>query len=702
MCFIAYKRTRLRLNFTVGLFALIIIGCSLLAACSGSPPLFKGINAIALPSGESDPPHYLALVIGNQDYAKDPLLHARKDAEDVAKLLEQRGYDVTLKTNLETEEDFLRAVQDFSNKLKRWDDAVALFYYSGHGMGVDRVNYLIPTGASVIDHLSAKTNAVNLDDVKDMLNVSKSRSGGKKKHHLRLMILDACRNDPFDEEERSRGSSSTRGGFAKVNYRVDGTIMFFSTSAGTTAKDGKERELNSPFADAFLQSAASGISFDRIAASVTRKVLEKTDYQQEPWVYASIREGGASFPLFPTKAPEADTPIHQEPPSLASTADPPPTLQLKPEMLYGTWIQTSTSAIGAGRYLFHDHISYDDTILYDKIYNGLYSRYARVGGNYARATNESPITWDLDDKKNIITIQLWTDVTDKGHRKRWTLIWELLSMDKVNGEMTFRSHVDGLESTDVITLSRCGGKSSYGENLTLCSDPKTEQTVNRVKANELLGATQPLQSDQGNISQKKHGDYDDSIVTPGKWYDLPPMPTGRRTVSVAAVNGKIYAIGGLAGDERINTVEEFDPLKRQWTNCGAPAPENACTPMPTKRSGTAVAVVGNEVYVLGGRSAPTKILANVEAYNVATNTWTIKRAMPSHRSGLTASNVNGKIYAIGGDWSAKNVEVYDPSSDTWSSRHPMLNQRESMAASVVGNKIYFFGGLSVKEKKCKS
>jgi N-acetylneuraminic acid mutarotase len=135
------------------------------------------------------------------------------------------------------------------------------------------------------------------------------------------------------------------------------------------------------------------------------------------------------------------------------------------------------------------------------------------------------------------------------------------------------------------------------------------------------------------------------------------MPTARNSPTVAAVNGKVYAIGGeYSPNTPYARVEEYDPSTNTWATK---------TSMQTARRGPAAAVVNNKIYVIGG--AAVSNLTTVEAYDPATNAWTTKASMPTARAYLGVAVVNNKIYAIGGINNSSaylaTVEEYDPILD---------------------------------------
>jgi hypothetical protein len=161
----------------------------------------------------------VALVVGNSEYKnlaklKNPI----NDANDVSNALKNLGFEVMTVTNA-TQSRLDRKLREFSVKLNT--AGVGLFYFAGHGIEVEKKNYLVPLQANISDKLSVKYNALSVDEVVDRMKSSKTR--------LNLVVLDACRNDPF-----SRG-----GGGLAVMPNAKGTLIAYATAAGSVAKDNR-------------------------------------------------------------------------------------------------------------------------------------------------------------------------------------------------------------------------------------------------------------------------------------------------------------------------------------------------------------------------------------------------------------------------------------------------------------------------------
>ncbi|MEM3378516.1 MAG: kelch repeat-containing protein [Candidatus Bathyarchaeia archaeon] len=167
-------------------------------------------------------------------------------------------------------------------------------------------------------------------------------------------------------------------------------------------------------------------------------------------------------------------------------------------------------------------------------------------------------------------------------------------------------------------------------------------------------------------------------ATENPWVSRAPMQQARAGLGVVAVNGKIYAIGGVGRNGFLATNEEYDPKTNTWASKA---------PMPTPRSAFGIAVYNNKIYCIGGYIKGGSTGVN-EVYDPTTNTWTTKASMPVPSLNLQANAVNGKIYLIGGSPNATLNQVYNPVNDTWEFKAPAPTAISSYASAVVDNKIY--------------
>jgi uncharacterized caspase-like protein len=217
----------------------------------------------------------IALVIGNSAYTSGPLKNPVNDATDMAAALQKLGFKVSLKknANLETME---RAIEDFGNQLKR--GGVGLFYYAGHGVQVNGVNYLIPVGAKLKKESDVRYKAVDAGRILD--EMSNANNG------MNIVLLDACRDNPFGKSFRSASR-----GLAIVSSSPSGTFISYSTSPGQVARDGEGR--NSPYTAALLKHIGEpGLSINDVFIKIRQNVRKDTG--QTPWELSSL-EGNFYF-----------------------------------------------------------------------------------------------------------------------------------------------------------------------------------------------------------------------------------------------------------------------------------------------------------------------------------------------------------------------------------------------------------------------
>ncbi len=212
----------------------------------------------------------LALVIGNANYREAPLKNPVNDARALAAKLRQLGFEVMLGENLQQRE-MTRLITSFGEKLA--GKGVGMFYYAGHGMQVKGRNYLLPVDARISSEASARSESVDLEQVLDQL----SNSGSQ----FNLVILDACRNNPF--ERRFRGST---GGLAQVDA-PKGTLIAFATAPGKVAMDGEGK--NGTYTTALLRTLAEpGLNVESVFKRVRSEVAKVTGDQQIPWESSSL------------------------------------------------------------------------------------------------------------------------------------------------------------------------------------------------------------------------------------------------------------------------------------------------------------------------------------------------------------------------------------------------------------------------------
>jgi hypothetical protein len=234
-----------------------------------------------------------ALVIGNSKYqAVTPLPNPIRDAEAVSAFLKSAGFDVTTAADL-GQVEMRRAVRDFAEKLSdKGENTVALIYFAGHGVQVDGENYLLPVDAKIGREADIPLEAVRFADVMNSLDRVRSK--------VRIVFLDACRNNPFDDGKAPRG-------LAIVNA-PEGSLVAYSTSPGATAEDGSGA--NSPFTAALMLSGRTpGAPIETTLKDVRLSVHKVTAGRQVPWEVSSLI---APFSFFPEGQAVAAAPRREQ------------------------------------------------------------------------------------------------------------------------------------------------------------------------------------------------------------------------------------------------------------------------------------------------------------------------------------------------------------------------------------------------------
>jgi uncharacterized caspase-like protein len=220
----------------------------------------------------------VALVIGNSRYANIGRLdNPINDAKLISAALKEAGFELVgdgPQLDLDKAE-LERAVQDFGDRLQGAD--VALFYYAGHGVQVRGANYLVPVNAN-----PTRETDVDFQMLDANLVLRQMESAGTR---LNLVMLDACRNNPF----AARGLRATGGGLAQMQA-PEGTLISFATEPGTVAQDGSDG--NSPYTKALAEIIRTpGLGIFDTFNQVGLKVKQSTGGAQRPWLSSSPIEG---------------------------------------------------------------------------------------------------------------------------------------------------------------------------------------------------------------------------------------------------------------------------------------------------------------------------------------------------------------------------------------------------------------------------
>src|SRR5215213_9642289 len=243
----------------------------------------------------------VALVIGNSRYEAAPLKNPVNDANLVAATLREIGFDVISRTDVNLREMQL-AVREFSRKIQ--NGSVGLFYYAGHGMQSGGRNFLIPVSAQIEVEGDVVLEALDLNSVLEQMGMAQNR--------LNIVILDACRNNPFTRSFRS-GSQ----GLAQVNAPA-GTFIAYATAPGQTASDGKGQ--NGLYTQELIANLrAPGLPIEEVFKRVRVQVKQKSNGVQIPWDASSLEgsfffvpgAGGAATP--PSVAGATQPPVYTQP-----------------------------------------------------------------------------------------------------------------------------------------------------------------------------------------------------------------------------------------------------------------------------------------------------------------------------------------------------------------------------------------------------
>ena len=237
----------------------------------------------------------VAFVVGNSNYQNVvALANPANDAAAITEMFRMAAFSVVESRRDLKNAEMRRALRDFTEKAR--DADIAVIYYAGHGIEVDGTNYLVPVDAVLERDTDAYDEAISLDRILQAIEPAKQ---------LRLVILDACRDNPFAKTMKRTVSSRSLGrGLAGVEPSRPNTLIAFAAKGGSTASDGDSK--NSPFTAALLKYLVRpGLELGKAFRLVRDDVMNATDNKQEPFVYGSLGGNDVALVPAPTLPPPA-------------------------------------------------------------------------------------------------------------------------------------------------------------------------------------------------------------------------------------------------------------------------------------------------------------------------------------------------------------------------------------------------------------
>ncbi|NCR58790.1 MAG: peptidase C14 [Microcystis aeruginosa LL13-06] len=260
------KPQLLKLCLILSLFPLIFS----LVSCQNQQPQDRGITITTNQSQSQQKQRRTALVIGNASYQDNPLKNSINDAEAMANALKDVGFDVILLENADLKQ-IENAIDTFHHQLKA--GGVGLFYYAGHGIQVDGENYLIPVNAKLDVAEDVRYEAIPVGKVLARMEDAANQ--------MNIVILDACRNNPFARKWRS-----SQRGLAPIQS-ARGALIAFATEPGGVAADGEgENGLYTSFLLKHLKTP--NLDVELMFKRVREDLVQATQNKQVPWEYSSL------------------------------------------------------------------------------------------------------------------------------------------------------------------------------------------------------------------------------------------------------------------------------------------------------------------------------------------------------------------------------------------------------------------------------
>jgi uncharacterized caspase-like protein len=280
----------------------------------------------------------VALVIGNSAYQHaTKLANPANDAAAVTEMFRRAQFEVVESRRDLNNAEMRRALRDFSDKSR--DADMAVIYYAGHGIEIDGQNYLLPVDAELARDTDAYDEAVSLDRVLQVIEPAKK---------LRLVILDACRDNPFARTmKRTVASRSLGRGLAGVEPGKPNTLIAFAAKGGSTAEDGSGG--NSPFTTALIKHLTTpGLDLRKAFGLIRDDVIKATGNRQEPFVYGSLGGSDVALVPLPAAAPPASVSQPAANPQAEIRRDYELALQLNNRQAWDLFLQTYPSGFYAG------------------------------------------------------------------------------------------------------------------------------------------------------------------------------------------------------------------------------------------------------------------------------------------------------------------------------------------------------------------
>jgi uncharacterized caspase-like protein len=252
--------------------------------------LFSAVLVLCFADQSAFADKRVAFIVGNSNYQNVvALANPANDAAAITEMFRKAAFDVVESRRDLKNADMRRALRDFTEKAR--DADIAVIYYAGHGIEVDGTNYLVPVDAVLERDTDAYDEAISLDRILQAIEPAKQ---------MRLVILDACRDNPFAKNmKRTVASRTLSRGLAGVEPTRPNTLIAFAAKGGSTASDGASK--NSPFTIALLKYLAKpGLELGKAFRLVRDDVMNATANKQEPFVYGSL--GGDDLALVPAPA----------------------------------------------------------------------------------------------------------------------------------------------------------------------------------------------------------------------------------------------------------------------------------------------------------------------------------------------------------------------------------------------------------------